>query len=95
MIHLKKSRLIALALLLIATLFAQDSSAQDYTRWGLPDGALARLGKGAIGSGDRAVAYSPDGTRIAMASNIGIWLYDAGTGAEVALLTGHTVRSIR
>ena len=33
-----------------------------------------------------------DGTRLAVASSIGIWLYDAHTGAEVNLLTGHTDR---
>ena len=38
----------------------------------------------------RAVAYSPDGTRLAVASSVGIWLYDADTGAEVALLSRHT-----
>ncbi len=58
----------------------------DHARWNLPEGALARLGK----SGILAVAYSPDGTLLAVASWIGIWLYDAGTGAEVALLSGHT-----
>ena len=62
----------------------------DYRTWHLPDGALARLGKGSIGEGDRAVAWSPDGTRLAVASSIGIWLYDTDTGAEVVLLTGHT-----
>ena len=42
------------------------------------------------------IAYSPDGTRLAVASSIGIWLYDTTTGQEVALLTGHTagVRSV-
>ena len=34
--------------------------------------------------------YSPDGTRIAVASSIGIWLYNVHTGAEIALFTGHT-----
>ena len=78
--------------LLIGVLLVGHSPAQDYTPWGLPDGALARLRKGTIG----AVAYSPDGTRLAVASSIGIWLYDARTLAEVALLTGHTgtVRSV-
>ena len=86
---MKKRSLFSMALLLVGILFVQDSRAQDYTRWHLPEGALARLGKGSIGWGDRAVAYSPDGTRIAVATSIGIWLYDAVTGAEVALLTGH------
>ncbi len=73
--------------LLAAVLVVQESRAQDYVRLGLPEGAIARLGKGFI-SGD--VAYSPDGMRLAVSSSIGIWLYDAGTGVEIALLTGHT-----
>ena len=79
----------SLILLSIGVLFAQDVRARDYTRWGLPDGAIARLGKGSISNFDRAVAWSPDGTRLAVAGSIGIWLYDAHTGAEVARLTGH------
>ena len=92
---MKKRSLFSMALLLASVLFVQESRGQDYTRWHLPDGALARLGKGRIGSGDRAVAYSPDGRRIAVASSIGIWLYDAATGAEVALLTNPTLSSAR
>ena len=61
-----------------------------YTRLNLLEGALARLGKGRMGSGDQAVTYSPDGTQLAVAGGIGIWLYDAHTGDEVSLLTGHT-----
>ena len=62
----------------------------DYRTWRLPDDAIIRLGKGAIGRGDRAVAFSPDSTRLAVVSAIGIWLYDVATGTEVALLGGHT-----
>ena len=29
------------------------------------------------------------GSRLAVASSIGVWIYDANTGDEVALLTGH------
>ena len=79
---MKKPWSFNVALLLVCVLFVQDSRAQDYTRWGLPEGALARLGKGHIGQ----IAYSPDGTRLAVDSRIGIWLYDAHTGTEVALL---------
>ena len=86
---MKKAYLFNVALLLVCVLFVQDSRAQDHTHLSLPEGAIARLGKGYIGAGDRVVAYSPDGTRLAVASSIGIWLYDANTGAEVALLTGH------
>ena len=81
------------AVLILLALFSLNTLAQDYTRWGLPEGATARLGKGRI-SGN--IAYSPDGTRLAVVSNIGIWLYDTATGQEVALLTGYTdwVRSV-
>ncbi len=83
---MKKTRLFNVALLFVCVLFVSNSLAQDYTRWSLPEGAKARLGKGSI----KGIAYSPDGARLAIASSIGIWLYDAPTGAEVALLTGHT-----
>ena len=74
-------------LLIFFTLFSPTTLAQDYTRWGLPDGSIVRLGKGSI-TGN--IAYSPDGTRLAIASSIGIWMYDAQTHQAVALLTGHT-----
>ena len=64
----------------------KDSRARDYTRWNLPEGALVRLGKGEVGS----VSWSPDGTRLAVASSIGIWLYDVRNGTEDALPSGHT-----
>lgn len=70
--------------------WASSSDRKDVTRWNLSDGAVARLGKGHVGSTDRAVAYSPDGARLAVAASIGIWIYDAGAGDEVALLTGHS-----
>ena len=77
-----------LSLLLISVLLPQSVFAQDYTRWELPEGATARLGKGSISD----IAYSPDGERLAVASSIGIWIYNAHTGAELALLTGHSGR---
>ena len=73
--------------LILLILFTQHIFAQDITQWELPEGAKARLGKGLI-SGE--IAYSPDGTRLAVAGGIGIWLYDTATHQEVALLTGHT-----
>ena len=74
----------------------------DYTQWDVPDGAIARLGKGNI---DRPyfpntgykfstsnVAFSQDGTRLAIAGDIGIWIYDVRPGKEkeLDLLVGHT-----
>lgn len=79
-------RHLILTLLLMLSLFLLNGYTQEYTTWGLPDGAKARLGKGAI----TAIEFSPDGSQIAVASPVGIWLYDAQTGKELALLPGHT-----
>ena len=73
-------------LLILLPLLSLNTFAQDYTQWGLPEGVKTRRDKGEINE----IAYSPDGTRLAAASSIGICLYDAYTGAEVSLLTGHT-----
>ena len=82
---MKTSTILCLILLSTAVLSSHDSLAQDYTRLGLPHGALLRLGKGE----SRLVAWSRDGTRLAVGGTIGIWVYDTETGAEVSLLTGH------
>ena len=57
----------------------------DFLTWHLPAGAF-RLGKGVLGEGDRAVAFSPDGQRLAVASGIGVWLYEVATSRALALL---------
>ena len=57
----------------------------DYIRWNLPEDAKARLVTGAIND----IQFSRDGTRLAVASSIGIWIYDGQTGEELDLLLGH------
>ena len=84
---MRRFRFFILGFLFVAALCLQHSFAQDYTRWGLPDGAKARLGKGWI-SGD--IMFSPDGTVLAVPCYPGVWLYDVETGAEINLLVGHT-----
>ena len=64
----------------------QNNLAQDPMHWNLPEDAKARLGKGRISE----IQYSPDGTILAVASGIGIWLYDTTTHQETSLLTDHT-----
>ncbi len=51
---------------------------------GLPDGAIARFGRGSI----TEIMYSPDGTLFAAITNIGVWIYDAQTGEELDLIAG-------
>ncbi len=63
-----------------------NTFAVDTTRMNLPEGAIARLGKGIINE----IAYSPNGKHLAAAGSVGIWIYDMAIDHEVALLTGNT-----
>ena len=76
----KRLLLFCLTLLLITGLLPNKNLAQDYTRWQLPEGAKIRLGKGVIND----ITFSRDGTRFAVATSIGIWIYDAHTGEALA-----------
>ena len=51
----------------------------------LPDEAKGNTKKDRISD----IAYSPDGTMIAVAAGNGIWLYDAQTGQELVQCIGH------
>ena len=83
---MKNILLLILTVLFAILAVAPNTFAQDYTQWNLPEGAKARLGKGSINE----IQFSPDGTRLAVASSIGIWLYNTETYQEIALLTGDT-----
>ena len=69
-------------LLTVSLLCLSDAAAQEYTQWALPEDAIARLGKGRI----EDMQYSPDGTLLAVATTIGIWIYDTETYQERSLL---------
>ena len=58
------------------------STAQDSSQIGLPDGVIARIGKGSLGE----VHFSPDGSKLAISTSIGIWFHDPRTGKELELL---------
>ena len=53
------------------------------TQIGLPDAAIARFGKGGI----NIMRFSPDGTRLAVGTDIGVWLYDRTSGEGKPLQT--------
>ena len=61
-----------------------DGTVKDYSQWKLPKEAKARLGKGGI----NAIQFSPDGTQLAVGTDIGVWLYNAKTGKEESLFAG-------
>ena len=76
---------ITVIVILLCILFLPNALSDDYTKIGLPAGATARLGKGAISG----IAYSPDGTRLAVSGTMGFWLYDTAAFQEVPLLDRH------
>ena len=65
-----------------------DSNTSDLLQKHLPEGAISRIGKGRIYD----LAYSMDGTRLAVASSIGIWLYDTHSGKALDLLTKNAAK---
>ena len=53
----------------------------DATTWALPEGAIARLGRGR----EPAMAFSPDEASLAIGTSLGLWLYDLATLSPIAL----------
>ena len=64
---------------------------EDVATWALPEGAIARLGRGKGGD----MAFSPNGQYFAVGTSIGLWLYELSTLSPIALwdtergMTGH------
>ena len=84
---MKKALFFIFTMLLIFSInYLPISFAQDSLQFSLPEGATAQFGKGSVNQ----IQYSPDGTRLAVASSIGIWLYDTSNYQEETLLVGHT-----
>lgn len=81
---MKTKHLFFITFLLAASMFS-NSFAQDNTKVGLPEGAIARLGKGGI----NLMRFSPDGTRLVVGTDVAVWVYDVPDGKETALFTGH------
>ena len=52
---------------------------RDYTQWELPEGAKLRIGMGRM----EDLKFSPDGELLAVATSVGIWLYDTENTATV------------
>ena len=54
---------------------------ENVTTWALPDGAIARFGRGKGGD----MAFSPNGQYFAVGTEIGLWLYKLRTLSPIAL----------
>ena len=78
-----KTKNLFLVILLLFVAMLPNSFAQDNTQLGLPEGAIARLGKGGI----NVMQFSPDGTRLAVGTEVGVWLYTVPDGKETPLYT--------
>ena len=72
--------LVMLLVLLLPNTFAQESRELN-----LPEGAVARFGKGHVDE----IRYSPDSTRLAVISSIGTWLYDTATYQQIGFFPVH------
>ncbi len=72
-----------LSIFLIFSLSPQNTIADDYQKWNLPEGAKLRIGKGSV----KDIMFSPDGERLIAVCSIGIWIYDTQTGAALDLVS--------
>ena len=61
-----------------------EETDKDSSQSELPKEAKARFGKGGINT----MQFSPDGTQLAVGTDIGVWLYDMETGEEKFLFAG-------
>ena len=76
---------ILLTFLIFSTVYPPMNFAQEYIQFSLPEGANPHLTEGRI----TAIQYSRDSRLLAIASSIGIWLYDTDSGEELPQLTRH------
>ncbi len=61
-----------------------DATINNYSQWKLPKAAKMRLGKGGIND----MQFSPDGSQLAVGTDIGVWHYDIKTGKELSFSAG-------
>ena len=57
------------------------------TTWALPEGTLARLGKGYYQKRESEIGISPDSTYFVIGTRMGLWWYDAVSYTHLTLPT--------
>ncbi len=70
--------------------YGQDLVSNN-SNFGFPEAAKARIGKGKLAYRN-GIALSPDGTQLAAATTIGVWIYSTQTSNAHPHLIGHTDR---
>lgn len=85
--HMKVKYLLFI-LVLLTVVILPTGFCQNNTQIGLPDGAIARLGKGRI----TVMQFSSDGVYLAVGTTIGVWLYNVNTRNAVALFPSQSRR---
>ena len=77
-----------LTVVLVLMCSLPNTSVQDDIKWGSPTEPKLRLGKGAV----KGLQFSPDGTRLAVTTATGVWLYDVQRWQEIGLFAADTGR---
>ena len=77
-------RSLVVLLLTVTSFVLPNILAQNSARWHLPEYANARFGKGWV----KDIKFSPYSDQLAVATTIGVWIYDVRTGREHALFSG-------
>ena len=83
--HILTQKYILITAILILTLTNTIHAQVAKNGFELPEGATARLGNGSIFH----MQYTQDGTRLALTTSIGIWLYDTINFTPIYLLKKH------
>lgn len=66
----------------------------DFRKWHLPNGAIARLGKGSLNGGQHGLDISKDGRYLAIATETGVWVQEIASGRVTALLPAPNASSV-
>ncbi len=76
-----KTKCLLIITVLLTGVILPTGFCQDNSHVGLPEEAIARLGKGGINT----IRFSPNGTHLAVGTDIGVWLYDVANGKGIAM----------
>ena len=71
--------------------FQFDHDSADSSEWNLPDGSIARFGRGRTND----MVLSPDGSLLVIASDLGLWWYDVSNRSLLTLWeAGKTITTV-